>query len=83
MGLNGYIRQHHFIPPPSCQHLDQKIGFFASFNPSMGGVGGDYIVIYHVQFTVLYVWSEILLSAWVFQRLHRNERMHLSFNYSG
>ena len=63
MELKGQIRQCYFIPPSSCQHLDQKIGFFAPFNPSMGGVGGDDTVIYHVQFTVLYVWLEILLAA--------------------
>lgn len=71
---------HH--PSLFCQDLDQKIGFFSPFNPSMGGVGRDYTVIYHVQFTVFCVWLEIL-AACVFQSLCGNERMQLSFNYSG
>lgn len=82
-GTKGIDKTTLLHPSSSCQHLDEKIGFFAPFNPFVGGVGGDYTVIFHVQFTVLYVWLEILLAAWVFQRLRGNERMQLSLNYSG
>lgn len=79
---NKGIDKTTLLHPPSCQHLDQKIRILLLSSSPCEELEEiiQLFIMCNSQSSI--VWLEILLTAWVFQRLSGNERMQLSFNYS-